>query len=65
MNRHKIKRMVTDPKTGERTAIVTASPNGVVKWALTAEEEADKDRARSKGQRKAEGLNKFRRAIGG
>ena len=56
--------MVTDRETGERTAIVTASPNGQIEWALTAEERADKDRARAKAQRKNEELAQFRRAIG-
>ena len=57
-----MKRMVTDPKTGERTAMVTDSKGGAI-WTLTAEEEADKKRAIQKSALKNAELQRFRRAV--
>ena len=63
MNNPNIIRMVTDPKTGERTAMVTTTGAGQAVWKLSAEEDADKKAAIAKGQAKLRDLERFRKAV--
>mgnify|MGYP007082031077 CR=1 FL=1 len=44
------KRMVTDPTTGERTAMTTTNKEGRVEWIHTKEWNDDVERAQSKNQ---------------
>ncbi len=57
------KRMVTDPTTGERTAMVTTNQTGRAEWTVSREWQDDKDKAVEKAQAHDAELAAFRRAI--
>ena len=59
----KLKRMVTDPTTGERTAILATNKSGRVEWKISKEIRDDKERARTKSAKKNQDLEWLRKAI--
>jgi hypothetical protein len=58
-----MKRMVTDPTTGERTAVCTTNSSGIVEWTHSKEEREDRERAQIKAAKKNAELAILRRAI--
>ena len=59
----KLKRMVTDPTTGERTAMVATNKSGRVEWKVTKEYRDDRERAKTKSAKKNQDVAWLRRAI--
>jgi hypothetical protein len=60
---NKIKKVVTDARTGERTSIVSESASGYSIWTVTKEFDDDVIRAKEKSRVKNSDLNLLRRAI--
>ena len=60
---NKIKRIVTDPTTGEVTQVVTTDRFGRVEWRVSRELREDGERAIEKSKTIERVMNVFRRAI--